>query len=203
MSKTSVFIDGFNLYHALDANVSYHKYKWLNLLKLAKCFISPKDTINDVFYFTTYTTWNQKKLARHQTYVKALQCTNVKIIFGEFRCIDITCRICHKSYKTFEEKRTDVNIAITLFQTAIKDTWDKAIIISGDSDLIPAIEALKKTFPTKEINIVIPIGRRAEELKQVADAHMKLKKKHLETCQFDDIVNIDSAHQLKRPDSWK
>lgn len=203
MARVAALIDGFNLYHALNVDFSYRKYKWLNLEKLAKCFISPKDTVADIFYFTAYTTWNQEKLARHQVYVRALQTVNIKVILGEFRCVDRTCRICHKPYKTFEEKRTDVNIAITLFQTAIKDTWDKAIIVSGDSDLIPAIEAVKKTFPAKEINIVIPIGRRAEELKQVVDAHMKLKKKHLETCQFDDIVTIDSTHQLKRPNSWK
>jgi len=59
------------------------------------------------------------------------------------------------------------------------------------------------TFPSKQIGIVIPIGRRAEELKKVADFHKKLKQKHLETCQFDDTINIDKIHILKRPGTWR
>lgn len=203
MNRVIIFYDGFNLYHALNDVPSYHKYKWLNLEKFSKCFIEPKDSIIDIFYFTAYVTWDPLKLARHQNYVSALRMVNVKIVFGAFRNVDQTCQICHKTYQTFREKRTDVNIAIKLFQTAIADMWDKALIISGDSDLIPAIEAVKTTFPTKRIEIVIPIGRRAEELKQIADFHRKVKQKHLATCQFDDIITIDANTSLQRPSSWR
>jgi uncharacterized LabA/DUF88 family protein len=203
MNRVVVFIDGFNLYHALDANAAYHKYKWLNLDKFCRCFISPKDTVVDIFYFTSYVTWDPKKLARHQIYVRALQFVGVKPVFGAFRMKDIKCRICHKSYQIPEEKQTDVNIAIKLFQTATLDMWDVALIISGDSDLIPAIEEVKKTFPTKKIGVAIPIGRRAEELKQVTDFHRKVKPKHLESCQFDDEITIDHDIKLHRPYSWR
>lgn len=202
MNRISVFIDGFNLYHALNDNPSYHKYKWLNLEKLSKCFIFPKDTIGEIFYFTSYVTWNPQKLIRHQIYVKALQLVGVTPVFGAFRMKDAKCRICHKLYKIPEEKQTDVNIAIKLFQTATVDSWDKAFIISGDSDLIPAIKAIKETFPTKQINVILPIGRRAEELKQVTDFHMKIKQKHLQTCQFDNVIKIDANNTLTRPATW-
>ena len=202
MNRVAVFIDGFNLYHALDGNPAYHKYKWLNLEKFSKCFISPQDSIVEIFYFTSYVTWNPRKLAKHQIYVKALQLVGVKPIFGAFRMKDTTCRLCHKHYQIPEEKQTDVNIAIKLFQTATTDLWDTAIIISGDSDLIPAIEAVKNTFPTKKVGVAIPIGRRAEELKLVTDFHRKVKPKHLQTCQFDDTIFIDGA-VLQRPASWK
>lgn len=203
MARTAVFIDGFNLFHSLDSTSAYHKYKWLNLAKLSQCFIGSKDALSDVFYFTTYATWDSRKLIKHQNYVKALQLMGVKVIFGEFRKVDRVCRVCGKSYRTFEEKRTDVNIAIHLFQTAVADIWDKAVVVSGDSDLIPAVEAAKKTFPNKQVGIVIPIGRRAEELKQVADFHIKLKERHLQTCQFNETINIDSKQVLKRPDTWR
>jgi len=203
MYRVAVFVDGFNLYHALNDVTAYHKYKWLNLEKFSKCFIEPKDTIVDVFYFTAYAAWDPLKLARHKIYVSALRLVNVKIVFGAFRHVDQKCKICKKIYQTYREKRTDVNIAIKLFQTAIDDTWDKALIISGDSDLIPAIEGIKKTFPTKKIGIAIPIGRRAEELKQVTDFHRKVKPKHLTTCQFDDIITIDANTSLQRPTSWR
>lgn len=203
MPRVTVFIDGFNLYHALNEKALYHKYKWLNLEKFSKCFLEPKDELVDTLYFTAYTTWDSSKLARHQIYVSALRTVNVKVILGAFRRVDQECRICKATYQTFREKRTDVNIALNLFQTAIADTWDKALVISGDSDLLPAIEAVKITFPSKKIGIVIPIGRRAEELKQVADFHRKVKLKHLATCQFDDTLVIDTNTSLNRPANWK
>ena len=43
--------------------------------------------------------------------------------------------------------------------------FDKAFIISGDSDLIPSIRAVKESFPGKEIGVIVPIGRSAIDLK--------------------------------------
>ncbi len=185
MNRIAFFVDGFNLYHSLDSSYQYHRYKWLNLDKLARCFITSHDKVEKVFYFTTYATWDRVKLVKHQTYAKALQSVGVEAVFGAFRYVDKICRICHKQYKTFEEKQTDVNIAIKLFQTAVQDLWDAAIIVSGDSDLIPAIQAVKNTFPAKRIGLAIPIGRRAEELNQVVEFHMKVKVRHLATSQFE------------------
>ena len=59
------------------------------------------------------------------------------------------CHLCNKHYLTHKEKRTDVNIALKLFCDAIDDLYDKALIISADSDLIPAIQAVNKYTPDK------------------------------------------------------
>ncbi|MCL2689747.1 MAG: NYN domain-containing protein, partial [Chitinispirillia bacterium] len=74
-----------------------------------------------------------------------------KSIYGEFRKVTKCCRDCNSIYNTYEEKETDVNIAIKLYQQAYKNTYDVAIILSGDSDQIPAIRAIKRDFPTKKI----------------------------------------------------
>jgi len=83
------------------------------------------------------------------------------------------------------------------------DAFDVAVIISGDSDLVPAIESIKSAFPGKQIGVVIPIGRPAEHLKKAADFHMKMKRKHLASSQFDDTVRLAGGGQVNRPDSWK
>ena len=202
MARVAAFVDGFNLFHALDANPDFHKFKWLNLSKLARSFVKQEDEIAAVFYFTAYATWAPQKVEKHKNYVRALELEGVKPVFGEFRRKDKKCPKCGKVYSTFEEKETDVNIALKLFQTAIADLYDTALIVSGDSDLIPALEAVKQTFPDKKIIVVIPIGRHAEALKQTAHAHMKLKVKHLQTCQFEDKIRKDSL-VLIRPPSWK
>ncbi len=202
MARVAGFVDGFNLYHAMDDNPILHKYKWLNLAKLARCFVRSEDEIKAVFYFTAYATWNPGKVEKHKNYVRALELEGVKPVFGQFRQKERKCLKCRRVYMTFEEKETDVNIAIKLFQTAIADLYDTALVISGDSDLIPALEAVKQSFPNKKIVVVIPIGRRAEALKQTAHAYMKLKVKHLESCQFEDEIRKDGL-VLVRPASWR
>ncbi len=135
--------------------------------------------------------------------IKALKYNGVEVIYGKFRKVDKTCRICKKTYQTYEEKQTDVNIAIQLFRSAIQDEYDTAMIVSGDSDLIASIEAVKTTFPNKQVGIIIPIGRRAELLKQTADFHMKIKEKHLKSSVFDRNVQIDDNTRIICPSSWK
>jgi uncharacterized LabA/DUF88 family protein len=179
MNRVSFFIDGFNVFHSLDSEKIYHKYKWLDLSSLAKCFVSSKDTVVDIYYFTSYAEWEPAKKARHQLLIRALTMKGVKIVFGKFKLRDKKCRLCHKTYQTFEEKQTDVNISIKLFQCAHNDTFDTAILMTGDSDIVPAIIAVKETFPAKRIGLVIPIGRSAEEIKKACDFHMKMKEKHL------------------------
>ncbi len=167
MKKRAVFfIDGFNVYHAIS-NPKYSIYKWLNYNKLAQCFISPqKENIQEVLYFSAYTPWDTEKQERHKTYFSALRFHGVKIILGKFKKVTRNCRAtCKEVYETFEEKETDVNIAIQLVKKSFHDEYDHAYIISGDSDLVPAIELVKSIFPHKRITCIIPIGRSAEHLK--------------------------------------
>ena len=41
--------------------------------------------------------------------------------YGDFKRKDKRCPNCKKQYSTFEEKQTDLNIALQLFQLAVKD----------------------------------------------------------------------------------
>lgn len=202
MNRITFFIDGFNLYHSLANNQQYRKYKWLNLYKLAEKFITKNDKIENIYYFTALATWDLNKVQRHKIYVKALESQNIKVVYGKFKRKDKTCRLCHRTYHTFEEKQTDVNIAIYLFELAYKDEYDTAVILSGDSDLIPSIRAIRSIFPSKLIWTIIPIGRNAEELKNFSDKHMKIKEYHLRDSLFPDEIDINGI-KIICPPSWK
>jgi len=202
VARIAFFIDGFNVYHALvDGKLG--RYKWLDYRRLSSLFVRSSDQIVDVLYFTAYTTWDTAKMERHQCYVQALRAAGVRIVLGEFKRKDKKCRVCRQTYQTFEEKKSDVNIAIKLFEGAIKDVYDTAVIMSGDSDLIPAIEAVKETFPAKQVRLVIPIGRGAEALKNATDFHMKMKEMHLKSSQFPDVVDLGGGKSVTRPKNWK
>ena len=199
--RTIFFIDGLNVYHAIK-NSRFNQYKWLDYWELAKKFTGQKDRLKGVLYFTAYSVWDNEKIKRHKRLVLANRDQGVDVIFGRFRRVTKNCRQCRKKYQTFEEKRTDVNIAIHLLTNAYKDNYDKAVLISGDSDIIPAVQAVKQAFPEKEISLVIPVGGKAHELAQVIGSSVRMKEVHLRTSQLPNTVTLKNGVILQRPGEW-
>jgi len=200
--RVSFFIDGFNFYHNLVSKPYFKHFRWLNFKALAKMFVSPQNSLIDVFYFTAYPNWNKEKRKRHEVYISALEQQGVKSIFGEFRLTEKRCRKCGNIYTTFEEKETDVNISTQLFEQAYKNTYDIALILTADSDQIPTLKALKRNFCSKQIGVVIPPGGRAELLKKNADFHRKIKPQHLRTSLLPESVTLSNGTTLTCPESW-
>lgn len=209
MARVSFFIDGFNLYHALDYcpvgpdHYKYRKFKWLNLKRLVGLFVGTMDTLGDVLYFSAIATWDQQKAARHRLFIRAQENEGVTIVYGEFKRKEKRCPACKTRYTTFEEKQTDVNIALQLFHLAIRDGYDRAVIISGDTDLIPAIKAVRATFPSKQIGVIVPIGRSSEDLKKHSDFRFKMRERHLASSRFPDTITLADGSTLECPATWK
>jgi uncharacterized LabA/DUF88 family protein len=47
-------------------------------------------------------------------------------------------------------------MSINIVGDAFSDLYDKAILITGDNDIAPAVVRVKKTFPKKEFLVVFP-----------------------------------------------
>ena len=201
MKKITAFIDGFNLYHSLSRNLQTKKYRWLDLKKLCQYFTKQSESLTMVYYFTALAKWDEGKVRRHKQYIKALETTDVQVIYGNFKQVTKQCRECHKKYQTFEEKETDVNIGLYLLKKAFQNEFDKFFLLTGDSDLIPVVKMIKKHFPNKESHIIIPIDNCARNLKQIADYSSKIKQKHLESCVFPDTINLQHGI-ISKPKKW-
>ncbi|MCX8037697.1 MAG: NYN domain-containing protein [Candidatus Sumerlaeia bacterium] len=203
MARIAVYIDGFNVYHALDSNCAWHKYKWLDYRALAACYLGGKDTLSHVRLFTSLATWNPDKVQRHRILLRAQELRGVEIILGKFKRKDTRCRAdCKKAFHTFEEKLTDVNMAAWLFRGAYLDEYDTAILITGDTDIIPAIKMIRSLFLNKKIGVVIPIGRSSNELKQNCDLYFRMNERQLLRSQLPDVLDGGAAGLLKRPSTW-
>lgn len=151
--RANVYIDGFNLYHALQAD----HHKWLNLRALSRVFLPPEShVIGTIYYFSAYATWRPASYKRHREYIKALEATGVTPVLGSFKAKDRMCKMCGAKYIGHEEKESDINIAVNLLNDAVEDRFDLAILISSDSDLCPALRLVKSKYPGKEIRIVTP-----------------------------------------------
>lgn len=197
--RVSFFIDGFNLYHSIK---QFHPdCRWLNLRTLCERFLRDDEKIECIYYFTAIAFWNPTKAEKHKLYIKALRINDVDTVYGKFKSVTRHCNTCQKSYPTHEEKRTDVNIAMGLFECAMKDMYDKAIIISGDSDLIPPIEKIQENFPTKNVGVIAPVGRKTKELKEVADFFIKMTSKDLKESLLPKSITIGSE-TLNAPEDW-
>ena len=202
MKRYCFYIDGFNVYHALQEHSYYHKYKWLDYHKLAKSVISAKDTLSKVYLFTAYVHWKKDVVIRHQEYIKALRSVGVEIIMGRFLKKDKLCHKCNQIFTSHEEKQSDVNIALQMISDAVEDKYDRAVIISADSDLLPVIKTIQYHRPEKEIGVMLPIGLSSFDLRQNVAFRFKMKESLLKNCQFPDEINIGGAI-IKRPATWR
>lgn len=186
--RSSFFIDGFNLYHALRRLDGAH-LKWVNLRALMERQTSRSETISTIYYFSAYADWLPGPRSRHEKYVSALSATGVEIILGNFKKKDRYCSHCKQTTIGHEEKETDVNIALCMLNEAYKDSYDRAYVVSRDSDLKPAIAMVRSVFPHKEIVVVAPphFGH-STDLLSVANGKRKISKSQIEQCLFPEIV---------------
>lgn len=200
--RTNAYIDGFNLYHSI-LSFNEPRLKWLDLRLLCEKFLRDDDTLNEIYFFSAYLTHIQDKFIRHLAYVKALQGVGVTPIMGKFKKKYPKCKVCYNKYQTYEEKQSDINIAITLLRDAFLDKFDKAFLITADTDLVSTIKMIKELFPKKRIILLVPPKRRkyANELIQTANANFEIKKTDLlnsllpdTICLKDEVIKIPNEY---------
>lgn len=165
------------------------------------------DELSAVFYFTAYASWKTTsgigKKERHQNFVRIQRELGVEVVLGRFRPVWRKCLAeCKKKYETHEEKRTDVNIAVTMLKLAMLDQYEKAILVSADSDIIPAIQAIKETRPSIRISVVAPIERPAIALSNVAHSELRMKEKHLKESLLPREITLKNGKVICCPDGW-
>ncbi len=206
MVRVIFFIDGFNLYHAIKSLQSNH-LKWLDLRALCQNFApSPQFAIEEIYYFSAHARWLPGAFHRHKVYLQALQSTGVIPILGKFKEKDQGCNQCGSQWKAHEEKETDVNIALHILDLAYQDKFDRAIIVSADSDFSPAIRLARKRFPEKEFRILTPVNRgHSWDLVNAAGGMKnarRIKRIHIERSLFPEKITLPSGQEIIRPNEY-
>jgi len=203
LNRVSVYVDGFNLYYGLKDRHG-RRYLWLDLQALATSLLRPGQVLQSVTYFTARVRDDPDALRRQSDYLDALSTHSplVRIVNGRFQEKDRSCRHCGHRWTVFEEKETDVNIAISLVEDAVGDRYDTAILVSGDSDLIPAIKAMKRLAAPKRIIVAFPPNRHSNELKRVADGFLYVRIDKVRNAQLPEQVVNRTGLTLSRPKHW-
>lgn len=220
--KTIVYIDGFNLYFGLLKNTSF---KWLNLPTLITEIVkiqNPNSNVEKIKYFTApvkanFSIHKEKAPQSQNHYHRALLSVSdnkLEIINGYFD-IDMSSPVLYSNpvdlnnrVNTWklEEKQTDVNIAIEMYRDAAKGAVKQQVLVSSDSDIIPALRYIKKDFSDIDLGLILPRKkqnkRRNSKLSQVTDwTRNHINDDELEKHQLPNMVPTHKK-PIYKPKYW-
>lgn len=196
------YIDGFNFYFGLKSK-NWKKYYWLDLVKFCEQFIRPHQELVRVNYFSAIQK-SKGKQDRQDLFLSAnKQNPKFQLFLGKF--LEKTINYNGQLIKTFEEKETDVHIAVQMIRDIVLEQCDISVLISADSDLIPPINFINELKPKHKIFVYFPPSRFSYDLKQKANNVISLENHELKfkDSVFPDEVYLQNGYKLKRPDKWK
>lgn len=222
-----VYVDGFNLYYC---SLKRTKYKWLNLMMLSQNLF-PKDNIIGIKYYTARVS-NKVSLTAprdQQVYFNALNSIpNLDIVYGNFQQSEKIMHLAtplylypQPQYKLqptpssarvvkFEEKGSDVNLGVQLVRDAFQGKFERAVVITNDSDLKSAIEIV-----TQEVNLPVTLVSpymfktkpnvithpKNTSLKLVSTDTILLQPNHVANSQFLDSFS-HNGKLITKPVGW-
>ena len=212
MAKVNVYIDGLNLYYGALRN---SPYRWLDLGKLSRGLLKTCDEVQRIRYFTALVNdaVDPTVLQRHKTYIRALgSIAGLTVHYGSFvthaRTMLRTDGAGMVEVFRTDEKGSDVNLASHLLLDACAGDFEKALVVSNDSDLAFPVRAVRDRFGLG-IGVACPVvsrGRRpAWLLVDAADftSHITRKRrKLLRQSQFPNPVIDPTGRPIPKPTSW-
>lgn len=208
MATVIAYVDGFNLYYGLRDRYQ-HRYLWLDVPALVHR-LRRRDTVVAVKYFTAIVRNDEPAEARQRAYLSALAAHNgpeLQIIYGHYQDKPQRCRACGATWPTYEEKETDVNIAVSLVADAAQGHAESALIVSADSDLCPAVRTARFLAENRGkrfgIFAAFPPRRYSQRLNAVVSGSFVLARADLRNSLLPAIVSdAATGNVYHRPPSW-
>ena len=207
--RTTVYIDGFNLYFGALKGTPF---KWLDLEKLFQKLLAEHHEITQIKYFTARISQranNPDSPDRQKLYLKALEhhLPLVKIYYGHFLTHKIKVKVNNPPkncppYVTAidtKEKGSDVNLALHILNDAWHDRYDCAVLVSNDSDIAGALQFAKEEHH-KKIGLIIPGHRHPSTvLMQYKDFMKTIRPSVLADSQLPSHIPGTNIH---KPAIW-
>ncbi len=200
--RVAAYIDGFNLYFGV--RTAGRRYLWLDLERLTRSLLKSNQQLVTIRYFTARVRNDPPAEQRQQTYLNALAAHSglVDIRQGRFQQKSKFCRECQSSWFEYEEKETDVSLAVTLLEDGVNNLYDTALIMSADSDMAPAVRAIKRLRPSARVVVASPPNRRSNALKRLCDASISISITKVRQAQLPEAVQA-GGQSYTRPTYWK
>lgn len=218
MSRTIVYIDGFNLYYRALRGT---RHKWLDIAALSATVLPVGCEIAAVNYYTAHVSGRVDPTApaRQHAYLRAIATLpGVSIHFGNFMVsrkwsglvqpptfkppyVTAAGTALDVAYvwKT-EEKGSDVNLGVHLVRDAFLGRFDEAAVLTNDTDLTEAFRIV--TGDTgKQLTLLAPNSRPSASLVAAA-SHVRHVQPYLGPCQLPAIVTASNGRTISKPSTW-
>ena len=230
--RTRIYIDGYNLYYGC---LKRTHYKWLDPVKLFDDAILPSVLFEPrgqratfaldqlaVKYFTAPILKNfatsKDSVSSQAQYHAALEGHHpgrIEIIRGyydarEARAHRVIAKTppaqCEKvDIWKLEEKQSDVSLALHAYSDAVRKEIDHAVIVTNDTDLVPALEMIKRDTGIA-VGLVIPTRLKERpanrDLANRADwVRTHITDQELEISQLPRVV-MNGRNASHKPVSW-
>jgi len=229
--RVSFLVDGFNLYHCIRAAekvTSLRPLRWLDLRALCATLVSsgfgPGAWLEGVYYFSALAHHLQRPdvVRRHRAFLEALEDRGVHISLARFKKKTTRASLSRCQFflpgkrrklklpfsrvlvavKGFEEKETDVAIAVKMLELAHSGRTDCLVLMSGDTDLCPAVDGVHRMFPSLRQRIAFPYERYNKDLDRRADGRFRISPRLMAANQFSDPYVLKSGRVVQKPPGW-
>ena len=160
--RVAVFVDGSNLYNGMRENLGNTR---VNLEELISQLSRNRQIIRTYYYNAPLTADYDSELREGQTrfFESLRRIPYVTVRLG---------RLHKRTDGTFVEKGIDVALAVEALTLAYEDSFDIAILVSGDGDYIELVEAIKSKG--KHVECAMFKSQSAELLIEYADLFQPL-----------------------------
>ena len=199
-----VYVDGFNFYYGLRSEARWKKYYWLDMVKFFDLFMKEKQELVAVKYFSARPYDIEKKRNQNAFFQANKENPRFQLILGKYLKKEIVCRKCGYQIRTYEEKESDVRIATQIVADAYKKKCDVAIVVSADSDMIPAVELAKEA--KQQVFVYFPPNHYSTDLNSICNSTVFLNRyeSRFKQCLLPDVVHLEVAdYDLPIPEKWK
>jgi uncharacterized LabA/DUF88 family protein len=217
MLEAVAYVDGLNLYHGME-DAELLDYRWLDIEHMCQMLAHDAGSkmgeairLVRVTYCTSFVLDSQKR-AHQDTWLEAVasHSPNLSMRFGKYDPKTEECPKCGTPVTFHKEKQTDVNLAVEMMRDAAGHPTEEGvalpqiqILVTGDTDLIPTIKAVKEAYGLPVV-VAAPPRRGQEVFGNIATKYLRVGKRHLRYSPLPGIVDATvNGFPLTPPGSWK
>jgi uncharacterized LabA/DUF88 family protein len=178
MERISIFIDGNNFYFGLRKLYGKAKsLKEFNFQKFAN-FLAKNRKIIDIFYYNAQLDKKQN-LQKYKSQKEFFDSLKKIPNFHLILCKLLKRKITGTNKFYYVIKEDDIHMAVDMVEGAGEDKFDTAVVVSGDGDFVPAVEAVKRK--NKKVENVYFKGSSSRNLKSHCDKSLELTREILDS----------------------
>ena len=176
--RVAIFIDGSNFYHSLKDSQGFHENE-IDFEKLVK-ILKGDNLLIGVYYYNAPLDrgLNEEIYWKQQRFFDELRRIPG---FNVILCTPRKRKLANGKVE-YKMKGDDIHLAIDMVSFAYENTYDTAVIVSGDGDFVPAIKRVQKLG--KDVRNAYFSISRSDYLRKVCNSSIRMDD-HITDCLRD------------------